>query len=131
MIESQNVFKQPTPERRTLKKDLELIRHKYGKQALEVAGVAVGMAAAGAIGYAAGDHLSSSDTANAEYTTHTVVNGETLSSIANDFYPDSDDIREEVYEIANNPANLNVFEDDILTPGEVLEVRIPESPSDN
>lgn len=125
MIEARQFIDQPTLEHRTLKKDLEHIRHKYGKQALQVAGFFGAVAAVGTAGLIAGEHLSSTETVDAEYAIHTVNSGDTIYGIANELYPDAVDIRDKVYEISDFQGNEAVLSDGILSTGEVLYVPTP------
>ncbi|OYW42571.1 hypothetical protein B7Z28_01410, partial [Candidatus Saccharibacteria bacterium 32-45-3] len=77
-----------TPEQRNLKSDLNYLRHRWGKVALKGVGFIAATSVAAGAGAFAGEQFSSIKTVNAEYDTHTVIDGDTLYKIASELYPD-------------------------------------------
>lgn len=126
-LEHEPVRKVKTQEQRTLKGDIELLKESklvknFGRLALFTAATGMAIAGGAEIGKATGPAYEFSD----ETQTIPVSHGDTLWSIIGDNIDTSGiDIREVVSHVKSDPANEGVFEDDILTPGEV--VIIPES----
>lgn len=126
--ESYKPITNPTEHRnRTLRSDWEKLPAPLkviGKAAAGLAAVAVAIGVGAGVGKLTRESQKSDEIKTATYT---VEDGDTLWGITGELYPDSEDRRGEMYDIAHHPENAGVFEDGLLEPGEVLVVPAPDN----